>query len=200
MVNSSWENDMTKKWNTHYLLRHILLLLLAMSLCSTALGAEFVHPGISHNSSELEFIKTKLKTKKQPWQEAWDQLRDSSYAKLSWKARPVANVERGAYNKPDIGGTFFLSDGAAAYTHALIWWFTREEAHAVKAADILNAWSGTRESIGNHDARLLVGMGGINYCNAAELLKHTWGKWPKKDQDTFRTMLRQILYPVIEDF
>ena len=163
-------------------------------------GAEFVRPGISHNAAELEFIKAKLEVGSQPWEQAWDQLRDSSYAKLSWKPRPVANVERGAYNRPDIGGTFFLRDGMAAYTHALVWWFTREEAHAFKAAEILNAWSTTLESIGNHDAKLLIGMGGINYCNAAELLKYTWGKWPEEDQDAFRTMLRRVWYPVIEDF
>ena len=184
----------------HAILSIIYCAIMVTGIANDALGAEFVHPGISHNLSELKFIKAKLKTKQQPWQEAWDQLRDSSYAELSWKPRPVAHVERGAYNRPDIGGTFFLRDGIAAYTHALIWWFTDEEAHAAKSADILNAWSVTLESVSNHDAKLLVGMGGINYCNAAELLKHTWGKWPEKDQDAFRTMLRQVLYPVIEDF
>ena len=184
----------------HTILSIIYCTIMVAGVADDTFGVGFVHPGISHNSSELEFIKTKLKTKEQPWQQAWDQLRDSSFAALSWKPRPVAHVERGPYNKPDIGGTFFLRDGTAAYTHALIWWFTGEEAHAVKSADILDAWSVTLESVGNHDARLLVGMGGINYCNAAELLKHTWNKWPDKEQDAFQTMLRQVLYPVIEDF
>lgn len=184
----------------HTILSIIYCAITVAAVAAAELGGGFVHPGISHNSAELEFIKTKLKTGEQPWQNAWDQLHDSSFAALSWKPRPVAHVERGAYNKPDIGGDFFLSDGYAAYTHALIWCLTGEEAHAVQAAEILNAWSVTLESIGNHDARLLVGMGGINYCNAAELLKHTWNKWPDEEQDAFRTMLRQVLYPVIEGF
>jgi hypothetical protein len=184
----------------HTILSIICYAIMASGLNVNAFGVGFVHPGISHNLSELEFIKTKLKIREQPWQQAWHQLRTSSFAELSWKPQPVAHVERGAYNRPDIGGTFFLRDGTAAYTHALIWWFTHEEAHALKAADILNAWSKTLETIGNHDARLLVGMGGIHYCNAAELLKHTWNKWSNEDQDAFRTMLRQVLYPVIEEF
>ena len=163
-------------------------------------GGSFVHPGISHVQAELDFVKSMVKANKQPWREAWGKLRSSSYASLSWKPRPVAHVERGAYNRPDIGGTHFLRDGTAAYTHALAWALTNKEAHAAKAAEILNAWSSTLESVRNHDARLLVGMGGIHYCNAAELLKHTWKGWPKKDQDAFGAMLRGVLYPVIKDF
>jgi len=93
-----------------------------------------------------------------------------------------------------------MRDGTAAYTHALLWVFTSNKAHAAAAADILNAWSSTLKSVSNHDARLLVGMGGIHFCNAAELLKHSWNGWPGNDQEAFRTMLRKVLYPVIEDF
>ena len=43
-------------------------------------------------------------------------------------------------------------------------------------------------------------MEGYKYCNAAELLKHTWDGWPRKDQARFETMLREIFYPIIKDF
>ncbi|MBC8419517.1 MAG: alpha-L-fucosidase, partial [Desulfobacterales bacterium] len=163
-------------------------------------SAGFIHPGISHNEAELEFVKSKLKTREQPWKLAWEELSSSSYAALSLKPRPVAHVERGAYNRPDIGGTFFMRDATAAYTHALLWVFTGNGAHAHKAADILDAWSSTLESVSNHDARLLVGMGGIQFCNAAELLKESWDSWPQENQEAFGTMLRSVLYPVIQDF
>jgi len=173
--------------------------LVSPAMCDE-IPAAFVHPGISHNQAELAFVKSKRKSGEQPWQRAGEKLRSSSYASLSWKPRPVAHVERGAYNRPDIGGTFFLRDGTAAYTHALLWALTDNKAHAAKAAGILDAWSSRLESVRNHDAKLLVGMGGIHYCNAAELLKHTWTGWPKKSQDAFAAMLRKVLYPVIEDF
>jgi hypothetical protein len=173
---------------------------LFLSAYGTVMAAEFVHPGISHNQAELSFVKKKVEMQEQPWLAAWEELRASSYAGLSWKPKPVANVERGAYNNPDIGGTAFMRDGTAAYTHSLLWALTGTEAHARKAADILNAWSAKLKSVGNHDAKLLVGMAGIQYCNAAELLKHTWDGWPQADQKAFETMLRKVLYPVIQDF
>jgi hypothetical protein len=169
-------------------------------LAGTAPGAGFIHPGISHNQAELTFVKSKLKTREQPWQEGWEEMLSSKEAALSWQTRAVAHVERGAYNRPDIGGSFFMRGGKAAYTHALLWIFTDKEAHALKAGEILNAWSATLESVSNHDAKLLVGMGGLQFCNAAELLKHTWKGWAQKDQQAFGRMLQKVLYPVIQDF
>ena len=77
---------------------------------------------------------------------------------------------------------------------------TGKEAHASKAIEILNAWSGTLESISGHDARLLTGMGGIGFCNAAELIRHSEARWETEDQDRFEQMLRKIFYPLVEDF
>ena len=165
-----------------------------------AYGAEFIHPGISHNQAELAFVKSKIKSDEQPWQASWEVLRTSKEASLSWKPKPLAHVERGANNRPNIGGSNFMDDARSAYSHALLWVFTDSVAHAQKAAEILNAWSSTLESVSNHDAKLLVGMGGLQFCNAAELLKHTWKGWPAKDQQAFRAMLQKVLYPVIEDF
>lgn len=88
----------------------------------------------------------------------------------------------------------------ASYVHALIWAIGKEEAHARKSIEILDAWSGKLEAIRNHDARLLIGMSGYHFVIAAELLKHTESQWPKKSQARFQSMLRDIWYPVIKDF
>lgn len=180
--------------------KSILTRALLLILVGNALGADFVHPGISHNRSELAFVKAKLKAQEQPWQEAWEKMLSSKEADLSWQTRALAHVERGAYNRPDIGGSFFMRGGKAAYTHALICVFADKEAHAQKAAEVLNAWSATLESVSNHDAKLLVGMGGLQFCNAAELLKHSWTGWPAEDQQAFTRMLQKVFYPVIQDF
>jgi len=174
--------------------------IMAAMVAGNAFGAGFIHPGISHNQAELAFVKSKLKTQEQPWQESWEKMRSSKEADLSWEPRPMAHVERGAYNRPNIGASSFMNDAKAAYTHALLWVFTDTEAHALKAAEVLNAWSATLESVSNHDAKLLVGMGGLQFCNAAELLKHTWKGWSQEDQQAFRLMLQKVLYPVIQDF
>jgi hypothetical protein len=77
---------------------------------------------------------------------------------------------------------------------------TGNAAHARKSSEILNAWSSTLQSISNHDARLLIGMEGYEFCNASELLKHAWDGWPQPKQAQFEKMLREIFYPIIKDF
>jgi hypothetical protein len=119
---------------------------------------------------------------------------------LEYKPEPAAHVVRGPYNDPNIGSSDFSYDSMAAYSHALQWWITGKEVHADKAIEILNSWSSTLETISGHDARLLIGMGGIGFCNAAELIRHSDASWRREDQDRFAKMLRTIFYPEIKDF
>lgn len=162
--------------------------------------AEFVHPGVAHSQESIAFVRSKIEAGQQPWAKAWKELSESRSAQLDWRPRPYAHVERGPSNNPDIGSSEFSADAAAAYIHALCWTLTRKSAHAEKAAEILDAWSGTLKSIGNHDARLLVGMSGYKFTVAAELLKHTWDGWPIERQRQFESLLREVWYPIIKDF
>ena len=181
-------------------LQTFLVLLALFSTQAISLGKEFIHPGIAHTQANLDFVKSKIKAGEQPWAEAWKKLERSHYSSLDWTPNPHAHVERGPYNEPNIGSSDFSRDGKAAYTHALRWALSGDEAHAKKSAEIIDAWSAKLEIIGNHDARLLTGMSGHQLCNAAELLKHTWTGWPEKNQAQFRTMLREVFYPLIKDF
>ncbi|MEN8774372.1 MAG: sulfatase-like hydrolase/transferase [Akkermansiaceae bacterium] len=173
--------------------------LLTVGITINATAKEFLHPGISHSQENIDFIKAKIATGEEPWATAWKGVQSSRYSDLDWKPQPHAKVERGPYNNPNIGSSEFSQDAQASYTHAINWVLSGKEAHAKKAAQILNAWSGKLESISNHDARLLVGMEGYEYCNAAELLKHTWDGWPEDEQKRFAKMLRGIFYPTIKD-
>lgn len=160
----------------------------------------FIHPGLLHSSGELDFIEQKLIAGGQPWKSAWDQLQSSRAASLDYTPKAFAKVVRGPYNRPDIGSSEMSNDAAAAYTHALQWSLTEKKSHATKAIEILNTWAKTLESVSGHDAKLLVGMDGVAFCNAAELMRHTSTQWSSEDQKQFERMLRQVFYPVIEDF
>lgn len=183
-----------------FALRLGCLLLLLMGTPSQFVAADFTHPGIAHNSESLEFVKTKIEAEEEPWLTSWNRLKNSHLADLEYRPGPHANVERGPYNNPNIGSSEFSDDGLAAYTHALCWALSGEKAHAKKAAEILDAWSAKLETIKNHDAALLVGMSGLHYIIGAELIKHTWDGWPAENRARFETMLREIWYPIIEDF
>lgn len=183
-------------------MKRFFLLTLAAALltsCHQHFG-DFQHPGVMHGSQELALVRSKIETRQEPWATAWKKVQDSRYLESDWQPKPQARVERGPYNKPDIGSSEFTQDGRAAYTHALNWALTGNEKSARKAAEILDAWSSTLEIITNHDARLLIGMSGLPYIVTAELLAHTWDGWSPEGQQDFEKMLREIWYPIIKDF
>lgn len=160
----------------------------------------FIHPGLLHSREELAFVKQQVAAAKEPWKTAWESLQTSSSASLDHAPEPRAEVVRGANNNPNIGSSEMSRDSAAAYTHALQWCLTGNEAHAKKAIQILNAWSATLKVVSGHDTKLLIGMTGVSFCNAAELMRHTYTGWLKPDQERFERLIREILYPPIKDF
>ena len=93
-----------------------------------------------------------------------------------------------------------MDDSAAAYTHALHWSLSGSQAHANKTIEILNDYARTLKRVEGHDARLLVGITGIHFVNAAELIAHSDAQWSLADRERFAKMLREVLYPVIENF
>lgn len=177
-----------------------LLLFLLVGFGVAASAQPFIHPGLLHSAEELNFIKQKLAAGEQPWKSAWEQLRSSKVASLDYAPKAFTKVVRGVRNNPDIGSSNMSYDAAAAYAHALQWSLTENKAYATKAIEILNAWATTLESVSGHDARLLVGMDGVAFCNAAELVRHSSAGWPAAEQKQFEQMLRQVFYPVIKDF
>ena len=179
-----------------FCLAHVLAGLPIMAGAANPFG----HPGMLHSKSELAFIKEKLSSGEEPWKSAWLQLRSAKGASLSYTPNPSAKVIRGVRNNPNIGSSDMSNDAAAVYAHALQWSLTGNQAHATKAIEILNVWSGTLKSVEGHDAKLLVGMDGVSFCNAAELIRHTSDQWPEPDQKQFERMLRDVFYPTIKDF
>ncbi len=170
------------------------------SRAADPVSAPFVHPGLLHSRAELDFIRGKIAAGAQPWKGAWEKLESAKSASLGFTPKPFAKVVRGPYNNPNIGSSEMSADSMAAYSHALVWSLTAKQAHADKAIEILNAWSATLESVSGHDTRLLIGMMGVRFSNAAELLRHSEAGWLPEDQRPFERMLREIFYPAIQDF
>ncbi len=163
--------------------------------------AQFTHPGMSHSKADLEFVRAKIRAGEEPWASEWKRLQESSLSSLWREAHPYKVVNRGPYNRPDIGATEFATDGEVAYTMALQWYMTRDKRYADKAIELINAWSRTLEKITNHDRQLLVGMVGLFYLNAAEILKYSYKDFAKKfDGEAFRHMVLDIWYPTVTDF
>lgn len=161
----------------------------------------FAHPGLLHTRADLERMRAMVAAGQEPWKGGFAKLRDDPPSDAGWQVRgPFDLVSRGPGPGENIHNTEFAADANAAYQNALMWCITGDEAHARKAAAILNAWAGTLQTITGHDKELAASLYGFKYINAAELLRSTYPAWSADDARAFSGMLRNVLYPLIKDF
>lgn len=161
-----------------------------------AAPAAFVHPGVTVSKGQLDFARSKVTAGAQPWKSAFDQMMASRYADLNRTPKPRAVVECGSYSNPNYGCTDEREDAIAAYTHALAWYITRDERHARKAIELMDAWSAVIRDHTNSNAPLQTGWAGSSWPRAAEIIKYTYtGTWANSGR--FATMLRTVYLPEI---
>jgi hypothetical protein len=159
-----------------------------------------VHPGILQTRADLEFMKAKIQAGEEPWRSVWSVWLTGAVASLDFKPQPFAHVVRGAYDAGDSGGMELQQSASAAENHALQWYITHDEAHARKAIEIFDAWSGTLADFFENDAMLLAGWTGGQFCNAAEILRATYPGWSTRSQEQFKRMLLTVYVPLLRMF
>jgi len=172
----------------------------AVALVTTGLAqAPFRHPGMLHSREDLERMKTMVQQRREPWASGFEELKSHRESSATWKVRgPFERVVR------DPGAELHRlemdADANAAYQNALMWCITGNEAHARKAAEILDAWSQTLKALGGHDVELLAGLDGFKFANAAELIRWTWAGWEQRRVETFAGMLTNLFLPRVRNF
>ncbi|MFF4086297.1 alginate lyase family protein [Streptomyces nigra] len=184
-------------------MRRTALLTVAAALLATALArpaeaapAAFAHPGVTVSQAQLDFARSKVNSGAQPWKSAFDRMTASKYADLNRAPKPRAVVECGSYSNPNNGCTDEREDAIAAYTQALAWYVTRDERHARKAIELMDAWSAVIRDHTNSNAPLQTGWAGSSWPKAAEIIKYTYGGgWANSGR--FATMLRTVYLPEI---
>ncbi|MEQ4206885.1 alginate lyase family protein [Actinopolymorpha sp. B17G11] len=162
-------------------------------------GSDFRHPGVLVSAGQLEFVRQKVASGAEPWATAFAAMRSSALASLTREPKPWVVVECGSNSNPNHGCTDEREDALAAYTHALLWNLTGEEAHARKATEILDAWSATLTGHTNSNAPLQAGWSGASFARAGELMRHTYDGWPADRVERFATMLREVHLPQVFD-
>jgi hypothetical protein len=181
--------------------RFVFLACVLVGIANSAVGGRsFVHPGLLQNRKELDFMRQKVLAKEDPWKTAWDHLLAQPYSSLDFQPKPVAHVIRGSFGKNSVGDRQLMDGANAAYSQALQWFVTRDPVHARKAAQIIDAWSGTLWDFQDNDAKLLAGWTGHTFCNAAEILRYTGADWNEQSIAQFRRMLLTVYYPLIRNF
>jgi hypothetical protein len=168
---------------------------------ATAMAARpIVHPGVLQTQSDLEFMKSKIKAGEEPWKSAWNIWLTSPVASLDFKPKPFTHVIRGAYDAGERGGHELQESASAAENHVMQWYVSGDEAHARKAIEIFDAWSGTLADFFENDAMLLAGWVGGQFCNAAEILRATYSGWSARSQEQFKRMLLTVYVPLLRMF
>lgn len=177
------------------------IIFILLSCWSFSVMAQFEHPGMLHSKADLDNLKSRIESSREPWKSAWQQLQNSPQGDLS-TVRPhaISHVSRGPYGVPGNGDIDLYNDGCAVYTMALQWYVTGNRKYAQKAIEILNAWSHRLDSVTHGDKELVIGVAGIKYLNAAEIIKHTYKGWEQKDRKAFEKMILEKWYPVIKNF
>src|SRR5260221_13272411 len=167
-------------------------------MAQTRTPQPFIHPGIDQRSEDLAYMKKRVLAGEQPWAAAFDRLKAAADSNFVVKAH--TRVLRGPYGKPNIGGDDLSKCANMAYNYALAWYITHDKNYAVKAIDILNAWSPTLWDLDYNDAKLLAAWTGHLLCNAAEILRYTNAGWLPKDIETFSNMLMTVYYPLLRPY
>ena len=161
-------------------------------------GDGFVHPGILVSRAMLDFVKAKVAAGAEPWKGALAKAQASNAGSLGYTPHARKTVECGSFSNPDVGCSDEKNDCVAAYTHALLWAYTGNEAHAKKAIQIMNAWSAVLEGHTNSNAPLQSAWVAETFPRAAEIIRHTYTGWPDAESERFGQMLDEVYRPMVE--
>lgn len=125
-----------------------------------------------HTHKDLERIRTNVDAGKEPWKSAFDKFKADQYSSANYTMRgPYPVLSRGAVSNYS---TFSL-DVRAAWQNALMWYITRNQAHATLSTKILDAWGSNLTNIIGTDRSLFLGLDGDLMVNAAEIMRHEYG-------------------------
>lgn len=167
--------------------------IIAIFVCQTA-GQTFKHPAVLVAHSQLDVIKTK-RSASEPWEAAYKAMMAHKYASLSYTAKPWKVVECGSSSNPNHGCSDERENAGAAYTHALIYYFTGDEKHASKAIEIMDDWSAVITGHNNSNAPLQTGWSGAVWPRAGEIIKHSNVTWTQRAR--FENMLKKVYLPEV---
>jgi hypothetical protein len=122
------------------------LILAHPSPSTTFAPTKWQHPGFVVSKSQLDFVKTQISAKAQPWTAAYDKMLTDKdkyglYASSQRSSKALAVVQCGPVTNPDIGCTDERGDALAAWANALAGYYSGNETFTKNAITLMNKWS-----------------------------------------------------------
>lgn len=181
-----------------------------------AFQGTFRHPGVLVNGPQLALLREQAGDAGLRAQalalaktQADSEASGTPWASLTYVAQPPPSICCGSVSSPDIGCKAEQFDVEAAYTDALIWAITGDEAYAKQAMAIMNAYAAVQPThlaptASCTDAKGATGLSsntpvqsgwcGSVFPRAGEILR-SYSGWAQADQDKFATMLKGLYVP-----
>jgi hypothetical protein len=166
----------------------------AAAMLSPARAADtpFKHPGGLHTQADLDRMKAKVAARETPWIEGWEALIKDPLAKADYRSSAGPNMSRSRQASS--------RDAHAAYLNFIRWYVSGEKAHADAAIRICNEWSAAVNQVSSgNDTPGLSGIYAAEFAMVGELLR-VCPDWTPADQERFKAMMRNYIYPVVSRF
>lgn len=164
----------------------VFLLLLILTSCKK----KSIHPNAIINNEQLDFVKSKIDIKADPWYSAFKKVQGISKS----GANALKTIDSNSHDS-------YISkiDAQKAYANALTWYLTEDDIYAQQAIDILNAWSHLQGFTGGNDQdKLQAGWIGCLFASAAEIMR-TNSDWKPNDVVKFQSMFVRAFYPQLNE-
>ncbi len=160
--------------------------------------ATFQHPGVLVNKAQLDFVKSKVASRAQPWYDAYTAMLADRLASSTRSPTPFQTVACGSGSEnPSTGCHEEREDALAAYANALAWYISGSQSYATKAISYMNAWARTLKDHTASNAPLQTGWSGASWARAAEIIRYSNAGWSSSDIAAFENMLRNVYLPKI---
>ncbi|MFB5760565.1 discoidin domain-containing protein [Paenibacillus medicaginis] len=168
----------------------------------------FLHPGIGVTKDILENMRAQIMAKQEPWYSYYKAMLVSSTASktVTSSNQDASNPTKPASDAFDSQGfnSRFISDGLKAYTQALLYYITGDEAYRANAMHIIRIWSqmDPAKYVYFTDAHIHTGIPLNRIVTAAEILRYTSSptealQWTEQDTANFSN---NLIIPVTETF
>ncbi|MFJ3891582.1 alginate lyase family protein [Streptomyces sp. NPDC090083] len=160
----------------------------------------FTHPGLLHTAADLARMKAAVADRRSPAHDGYLALAAHARSAASYAVQNTGQITTWGRGPADHQNQA-VADSAAAYQNALVWSVTGDTAHADKARDILNAWSGSLTAVTGADGPLGAGLQAFKFVNAAELLRHTgYDGWSAADIARCEQSFLRVWYPALSGY
>lgn len=162
---------------------------------SLPVTGQFNHPGALDSKADLDAVKAKIAAGAQPWKGEYDKAKSSAFASMT--PHPMTTLNAG----DDAQANTSRDDAIGAYTQALLWYYSGDEAYAKGSVAILNAWADLQTinaPTKQGQEKLQAGWIGAVFAPAAEIMRGYSG-WSAPDIAKLQAMFKRAFYPQLNE-